>query len=93
VCERERERDRERERETERERGIYLAREIVQWRTLLNSIMNHFSPIKDMEFIDWLQDCQLLKTGLCLMQLDTFKASKTVKVTGMSVEGSGCGVF
>jgi len=31
--------------------------------------------------------------GLCSMQLDTSNASKTAKVTGMSVEGSGRGVF
>jgi hypothetical protein len=35
---------------------IYLAREIGQWRTLLNTVMNPSSPLKDTEFIDWLQD-------------------------------------
>ena len=31
--------------------------------------------------------------GFCFMLLDTSNASKNLKVTGMSVEGSGLGVF
>jgi hypothetical protein len=39
----------------------HLTRDRDQWLAVVNRVMNLREPIKCGEFLDWLNDCQLLK--------------------------------